>query len=132
MCGNSRQIKYLRAHNAIEYFLLNGEFLGFWTDIEKFMKTTMKILFPNTQKSHLQSSHVSGLGLLYESLLFERVRQIAVSIREVGLQLDCPAVRVNGQVNQAENLQFRTKNSNRQISFPVIVGRISSSKLINC
>ena len=44
---------------------------------------------------------VALLGLGDQALLLERVGQVAVGVREVGLQLDGVTVRVDGQVNQA-------------------------------
>jgi hypothetical protein len=44
---------------------------------------------------------VALLGLGHLTLLLQRVRQVAVGVREVGLQFDGASVRVDGQVYQA-------------------------------
>jgi len=43
---------------------------------------------------------VALLRVLHVALLLQRVRQVAVRVREVRLQLDRATVRVNRQVNQ--------------------------------
>lgn len=45
---------------------------------------------------------VAVFALRDEALLLERVGQVAVRVREVGLQLDGAPVRVDRQVDQAE------------------------------
>ena len=48
---------------------------------------------------------VAFLRLLHQSLLLEGVGEVAVGVREVGLQLYGAAVRVDGQVDQPEILR---------------------------
>ncbi len=50
--------------------------------------------------TELQSGVVGRLRLCHQALFFQGVRQVAVRIGEVGLQLDRSTIRVDGQIDQ--------------------------------
>lgn len=60
------------------------------------------VLRVGVRGAELESGVVGGFGLRHQSLLLERVREIAVGVRKVWLQLDRSAISVDRQVDQPE------------------------------
>ncbi len=69
---------------------------------------------------------VALLRLLHQSLLLEGVGQVAVGVREVGLQLDGTSVGVDRKVDQAEAVQGRGKRTSRGFFFAKKYGKTST------
>uniref|UniRef100_A0A2M3ZRC1 Putative secreted peptide n=1 Tax=Anopheles braziliensis TaxID=58242 RepID=A0A2M3ZRC1_9DIPT len=51
-------------------------------------------------RAQAQRNVVALFGLLHLALLLQRVGQVAVCVRKVGLQINRPAVRIDGQIDQ--------------------------------
>ena len=78
---------------AVESDGLLGEAL-FTLDIGEVVE---RVCVSRTQS---QRRVVALLGILHVSLLLQRVRQVAIRVREVRLQLNRTSVRVDGEVNE--------------------------------